>query len=99
MFPLKKNYGRAGYVDDPSPNIVYMAWHGYLDACLHCVALLCIQLDSMMVSGKFLFSCLVCGPLEKSEVKQLNNLIYGGFGSTWGHNFCTGTHNGSKLEI
>ena len=25
-------------------------WHGYLDACLHCVALLCIH---MMVSGHF----------------------------------------------
>ena len=25
MFAHKKNYGRAGYVDDPVPNIVYMA--------------------------------------------------------------------------
>ena len=25
MFARKKNYGRAGYVDDPLPNIVYMA--------------------------------------------------------------------------
>ena len=25
MFAHKKNYGRAGYVDDPLPNIVYMA--------------------------------------------------------------------------
>ena len=23
--PMKKNYGRAGYVDDPIPNIMYMA--------------------------------------------------------------------------
>ena len=25
MFARKKNYGRAGYVDDPLPNIVYIA--------------------------------------------------------------------------
>ena len=25
MFAHKKNYGCAGYVDDPLPNIVYMA--------------------------------------------------------------------------
>ena len=25
MFARKKNYGRAGYVDDPLPNIVHMA--------------------------------------------------------------------------
>ena len=25
MFAHKKNYGRAGYVDDPLPNIVHMA--------------------------------------------------------------------------
>ena len=24
MFAHEKNYGRAGYVDDPLPNIVYM---------------------------------------------------------------------------
>ena len=30
---------------------------------------------------------------------NLNNLIHGGFGSTWGDNFYMGTQNGSKLEI
>ena len=48
MFARKKNYGRAGYVDDPLPNI-----HGYFDACLHCMALLCIQLDCVVVFGPF----------------------------------------------
>ena len=51
MFAHKKNYGRMGYVDDALLNIVYMAWHGMawlFDACLHCVALLCIQLDYMV---------------------------------------------------
>ena len=54
MFARKKNYGRAGYVDDPLPNIVNM----------HCMALLCIQLDYLVVSDH-LFFCLVCGPLVK----------------------------------
>ena len=31
--------------------------------------------------------------------KFLNNLIHGGCGSTWGHNFYMSTQNGSKLEI
>ena len=48
----------------------------------------------MEVSGQFFF-CLVL--LEKKI-----NVIHGGFGSTWEHNFymaCMGTQNGSKLEI
>ena len=32
MFAHKKNYGRAGYVDDPLPNIVYMAI--WMPACI-----------------------------------------------------------------
>ena len=37
-----KFYGRAGYVDDPLPNIV----NNNLGACLHCIVwLLCIQID------------------------------------------------------
>jgi hypothetical protein len=52
MFAHKKNYGRAGYVDDPLPNIVHIAiW----DACLHCVALRCTQLHYVEVSGQFFF--------------------------------------------
>ena len=37
---------------------------------------------------------------KKKKKKELNNLIRGAFGSTWGHNyFYMGTQNGSKLEI
>ena len=43
-----KFYGRAGYVDDPLPNIICS-----LGACLHYMALLCIQLDCVMVFGPF----------------------------------------------
>ena len=32
MFAHKKNYGRAGYVDDPLPNIVYIAI--WMPACI-----------------------------------------------------------------
>jgi hypothetical protein len=45
-------------VDDPLLNIVHIAiW----DACLHCEALLCIQLYYVVVSGQFFFSawCVV----------------------------------------
>jgi hypothetical protein len=56
-----KNYGRAAYRDNPLPNIVHIAtW----DACLYCMALLCIQLNYVVVSGQFFF-CLLCGTLEK----------------------------------
>jgi hypothetical protein len=50
MFARKKYCGHAGYVDDPLPNIVHIA---FWDACLHCVALLCIQLYYVVVSGQF----------------------------------------------
>ena len=33
-----------------------------------------------------------------SRKQELNNLICGAFGSTWGHNFYMGTLNGSKLR-
>ena len=32
MFAHKKNYGRAGYVDDPLPNIVYVGI--WVPACI-----------------------------------------------------------------
>ena len=61
----KKNYGHAGYVDDPLPNIVYMYMAILMPTCIVWLDLLCIQLDYIMVvSGQFFF-CLVCGPLEK----------------------------------
>ena len=34
-----------------------------------------------------------------SRIGQGNNLIHGGFGSTWEDNYYMGTQNGSKLEI
>ena len=37
------------------------------------------------------FFCLVCRSLVEKKVKQL---ICGGIGSTWGHNFYMGTQNG-----
>ena len=42
----KKFYGRAAYVDDPLPKIVHIA-------CLHCMALLRIQLDCVVLFGPF----------------------------------------------
>ena len=41
------------------------------EACLHCIALLSIQLNYVMVSGQFFFSCLVCGLLDNNN----NNTI------------------------
>jgi hypothetical protein len=50
------------YVDDPLPNIVCIViW----DACLLCVALLCVHLNYVVVPGQFF--CLVCGLLEKKK--------------------------------
>ena len=43
-------------------------------ACLHCMALLGIQLDYVEVSGKT-FSCLVCGLLEQKNVCVHNMCI------------------------
>ena len=60
MFAHKKNYGRAGYVDDPLPNIHCI--YGYLDACMHCMALLCIQLDCVGVFEPFFFLLSVWSP-------------------------------------
>ena len=38
--------------------------YGHLDACLHCMALLCIQLDSVVVFGSF-FLLSVWSPWQK----------------------------------
>ena len=63
MFAHKKNYGRAGYVDDPLPNIVYIAI--WMPACMH--ALYGSTMHPARLCGGFrtIFFCLVCGPLEK----------------------------------
>ena len=60
MFAHKKNYGRAGYVDDPLPNIHCI--YACLDAYLHHMALLCIQLDYLVVFGPSFFLLSVWSP-------------------------------------
>ena len=52
-----KDYGCMGYVDNPLPNIVYMAI--LMATCI-------VWLNCMVVSGQSFF-CLVCGPLEKNK--------------------------------
>ena len=57
MFAHKK-YGRAGYVDDPLPNIVYKAiWMPT------CIVWLYYASSSIVWWFSNHFSCLVCGPL------------------------------------
>ena len=58
MFAHKKNYGRAGYVDDPVPNIAYMGiWMPT------CIVWLYYASSSIIWFSDHLFFCLVCGPL------------------------------------
>ena len=74
--------------------------YGYLDACLHCMALLCIQLTCEMVFGPF-FSCLVCGPIVINTLnRKKKNLIIGTLGVVGTVNFIImGTQNGSNYEL
>ena len=65
MFAHKKNYGRAGYVDDPLPNIVYMAI--WMPAC---IVWLYYASSSTVRWFSDHFFCLVCGPLEKKKKKK-----------------------------
>ena len=61
----KKNYGCVGYIDDPSPNIVYIApmallriflhYKVLLEFFLHFVALLCIPSALRGISGQLFF--------------------------------------------
>ena len=65
---------------------------------------LCTQLDYMVVFRQFFLLSVLVALLHTNytlSIKKanLNNVIHGGFGSTWGHNFYMGTQNGSKLEI
>ena len=62
-----KFYGRSGYVDDPLPNI--HCEYCYLDACLHCIALLCIQLDCVVVLGPFFLLSVV--PLKNKKKAKI----------------------------
>ena len=66
MFAHKKNYGRAGYVDDPLPNIVYMAI--WMPAC---IVWLYYASSSTVWWFSDHFFCLVCGPLEKKKKKKI----------------------------
>ena len=100
MFAHKKNYGRAGYVDDPLPNIVYMAIR-----MLACIVWLYYASSSTMwwfLDHFFLLSvwspCYTLSSYTLSRKKK-TKLIRGGIGSTWEHNFYMGTQNGTKNEI
>ena len=71
MFALRKFTGvRAGYVEDP-----YSVWC-YLDACLHCGAPLCIQLNYVVVSRQyfFLLSISVCLKNRYKTAKKFHAL-------------------------
>ena len=57
-----KFYGRAGYVDDPLPNIVHTAV--WVPAC---IIWLYYASSSTVWSFRTIFFCLVCGPLEKKK--------------------------------
>ena len=74
MFAHKKNYGRAGYVDDPLPNIVYMAI--WMPAC--------IVWHPAQLCGGFhaIFFCLVCGLLERKKRWQMAISIHSWFRHT-----------------
>ena len=50
----------------PSPDLIKV---GVQAASLHCMALLCIWLDYVVVFGPFFF-CLVCGPLERKKTSE-----------------------------
>ena len=53
----------------------------------------------MWFSGQF-FLLSVHTSLKKANLdNKINNLIHGGFGSTWGDDFYMGTQNRSKLGI
>ena len=60
------------------------------------MAPLCI-LGVLWFSGQFFFLLSVHASLKKQI--YINNLIHGGFATTWGDNFYIGTQNVSNLEI
>ena len=62
------------------------------------MALLCIQLNYVMVSGQFSF-CLVCGLLEKKKKRIGKKKFMGNLGVPGGNNFYMGMQNRLKLEI
>ena len=64
FLPIKKITGAGGYVDDPLPNIVYMAI--WMPAC---IVWLYYAPSSTVWWFSDLFFCLVCGPLEIREKK------------------------------
>ena len=70
MFAHKKNYGRAGYVDDPLPNIMHVAI-----LMPDCIVWLYYASSSTMWWFSDLFFCLVCGLLVKKKKKSQLSLI------------------------
>ena len=67
-----KNYGRAGYVDDPLPNIVYMAI--WVPAY---IVWLCYASSSTVwwFPDNFFYFCLVCGPLQRKKKEKLGQAL------------------------
>ena len=63
MFAHKKNYGCVGYVDDPLPNIIYIApacivWLYYEFPCILWLSYILHQYY-VVFSGQLFFFCLV----------------------------------------
>ena len=74
MFAHKKNYGRAGYVDDPLPNIVYIAI--WMPACI--VWLYASGSIVWWFSDHFFLlsvwsSCYTLSRIEKKKKININN--------------------------
>ena len=99
MFAHKNFYGCAGYVDDPLPNIVYIAlWWCLLALYGSTMSILwlslCIPLALCGVFRTIVSFCLVYRlPYIKNKDLKNNSWL------VWGHNVCMGMKNWSKLEI
>ena len=65
---------------------------------LHCMALLCIQLDCVVVFGPFFFLLSVWSPCYTLSRKK-KILIIGTLGSGWDRKFYMGTQNGSNYKL
>ena len=97
FLPKKKFTGARGTLTTPYLTLfillllVLWLYYEFYDSPMHSTSTMwCFRIIGF-------FFCLEYRLAWKKS--KLNNLIHGGFGSTWGHNFCTGMQNGSKLEI